>query len=638
MAGGQLVPHTLPNGQTIMVPDYLAPKALALPNVQAPQGPDMRVAGPGGGPMAQWGNEIPTLPQETQAEEAASMRAQILGQRPAAPSPALSGNSHATKPQGREAELASLGGKKPSGVDPSTVVIGKPQQPQSGDNGGDDPNGGMDPLVRRVFNEGPAGGGGGPRRPGAMEVGTIKEEREPGKQLLPEQMWAAGLAERPAELYERDPNAPISTIGTDEPVMREKLTPIEQGAKSFGERGVREYERQVADQHMQNVAAKSQLVQQSELMDQQLATIAERRDRIAKLQDVAEKRAQEANSMEPRTRQQIWESSSPPAIVFGILGTALGAYGASLGHHSNWAMDQLNKTLDSAVEDERYKHESRRKIGLDAKSDLDKAMAIYGDLDLATIDTRNRKLANVMAMTQNMLSDRGLDAQAKDRGAQLMAQLQAQYMEGIRQQQDMLTGHVIKQEVNYKQGAPTGGGAAPKTTLQRLEEAARAKKAVNTITGADDKPKANPTELAALNAQEAGLAPLKSMLARYKGADSIPGAGDFNIGSKALRKGLDVVGGSGTASKTLDSDEERANAMTINRARLAYRHATTGAGGAESELAAIDQAFAGASTKADFENAVRISEEIIAEARRLSGGGASSAKAPAPAASTFRPE
>ncbi len=53
MAGSGLVPHVLPSGQTIMVPEYLAPKGpgeLAMPSVPAPvAGPDMRVAGPGGG-------------------------------------------------------------------------------------------------------------------------------------------------------------------------------------------------------------------------------------------------------------------------------------------------------------------------------------------------------------------------------------------------------------------------------------------------------------------------------------------------------------------------------------------------------------------------------------------------------------
>lgn len=78
--------------------------------------------------------------------------------------------------------------------------------------------------------------------------------------------------------------------------------------------------------------------------------------------------------------------------------------------------------------------------------------------------------------------------------------------------------------------------------------------------------------------------------------------------------------------------------MTVERAALAYRHKMTGAGGNIKELAGIDEAFAGARTRADLERAMRIADQAIAERRRLSGGGASNAAAPATTPSTFRPE
>lgn len=641
MAGGQLVPHTLPDGRTIMVPGYLAPQALALPNVAPPQAPDQRLAFNGqGGPMAQWGNDIPTLPEptpeEAQAKQAAELRSKLMAGQPQPPA----SNEHTKKQPTRADEIASIGSKRTpaGGVDPSTLATPRPKPSQGG---GADSNGGMDPLVRQVFNEGPRGGG-GPRRPGQMEVGTIKEEREPGKELLPEQLWAAGLVERPRELYEIDPDAQQSTWGTEDtgPLkLRPKLTPIEQGARAYAQSGVREYEREQQLAHEQNVAAKEALVQQSNLMDQQLGTIADRRNRIAKLQEVADKRNQEAESIEPRTREQIWEDKGAFAQIMGALSIALGGYTQGLGRNGghNPGLEMINKFLDSAVEDERFKHERRQKIGINAKSDLDKAMATYGDLDLATIDTKNRKVANVMALTQNMLADRGLDLGAKERGQQLLGQLQAQYLEGIRQQQDMLTGHVIKQEVNYKQGAPTGGGGGL-DTLARLERAARAKKAEDVITGAADRPKPNPTEQAELNAEEADMAPLKDMLARYKGVDTIPGVQPKGAPKRALRGAIDWLAGDGAAAGALDSEEERANRMTVERAALAYRHKMTGAGGNIKELAGIDEAFAGARTRADLERAMRIADQAIAERRRLSAGGASNATAPAGTPSTFRPE
>lgn len=473
-----LVSHKLPSGQTILVPEYLVPKGAAAP--QAPAAAPV----PSGQPDP---NEQPAF-----ARWALDRMGEPLVPKPRKEEPPPVVES-AGMPDFAQKAVKSLAPpvrdpeKQSSGVNPSTLVRGSRQAPAKPSDG-DDSGTGMDPLVRQVFNEGPRGGGGSGKSPG-MVTGSIKEERQPGRELLPEQLWAAGLAERPRELYEVDPTVPQSTIGTAEPVMREKLTAVEQGARSYGERGVREFERQVADQQQQALAQKNALVQQSEQMDNQLATIAQRRERIAKLQDVADQRTREAESIEPRTREQIWESKGSFAQIMGAISMALGGYTQGLGRNGghNPGAEMINKFLDSAVDDERNKHERRQKIGLNAKSDLDKAMAVYGDIDLAAVDVKNRKIANVMALTQNMLAERGLDAGAKDRGSQLLAQLQAQYMEGIRQQQDMLTGHVIKQEVNYKPGAPTGGGGGL-DTLARIERAARAKKGLDTISGASAGP------------------------------------------------------------------------------------------------------------------------------------------------------
>jgi hypothetical protein len=481
MAGGQLVPHTLPNGQTIMVPGYLAPQpALAMPNVQVPQAPDMRVAGPGGGPQAQWGNEIPVLPEPTPAEKAAQFREKLLAQQGGASAPAApSTNEHARKPQGREAELASMGGKKPAGggVDPSTLV----RPPARAEQSNDENDGEVSPLVRAAMRYSP--GGGGSRRSGGMEVGTIREEQAPGKQLLPEQRWAMGLEARPAELYERDPDVPVSTIGTEEPAMREKLTPIEQGAKSFADRGVRQFEQEEAARHEEALARKQALVDQSELMDQQLGVIADRRTKIAKLQEISDQRAREADSIEPRTRAEIWEDKGSFAQVMGLVATVLGGLNQGRNGGPNPGLDMIDRFLDNAVNDERYKAERRGKMGLAAKNDYERALALYGDPEMAVLDTRNRKIANSLALTQNMIADRGLDATAKDRGLQLFSQLKAQLMEGVRQQQEMATGYVLSREVNYKQAPATGGGGGGNDPLKMLQRGAQATDYVNKIEG-----------------------------------------------------------------------------------------------------------------------------------------------------------
>lgn len=627
MAAGQLVPHVLPNGQTIMVPGYLAPSpALALPNVPAPPtAPDERVAGPGGGPMAQWGNEIPTLPQET-PEERQAAQAQEMRDQMASQGVAPGGTSHATRPQTREAELASLGGKKSAGVDPSTVAYGSPKQAQqqSGESGG------VNPLVRAAMTYSP--GGGGPRRTPGLEVGSIKEQREPGKQLLPEQMWRMGLQERPKELYEVDPTVPQSTIGTAEPVMREKQTGLEKGASAAAETARKEYELQVDAAHKQSVAEREQLAAQSNLIDNQLGVIAERRDRIARLQATAEKRAQEAESIEPRTREEVWGSKGNVARGMAILSAVLGGLA---GNNNGWNM--VDKSINEAVDDDRYKAEHRAKLGLQAKNDYESALTLYGDPEMAALDARNRKLANTLAMTKSMLADPAMDPMAKQRAVQLGNVVYDKYLEGMRQLAEGIEGRTLTQEVNYKQ-APAGGGGASNDPLARLKRGAEATKYLNTITGEENKPKPNPTEQAALNEEEADMAPLKSLLDRYKGSDVIPGVQPKGAPKRALRGAIDWVGGEGTAAGALDSDEERANRMIVERAALAYRHKMTGAGGNMKELAGIDEAFAGARTRADLERAVRTAEQSIAERRRLSQGGASTARAPAPTPSTFRPE
>lgn len=627
MAGGQLVPHVLPNGQTIMVPGYLAPQqALALPNVVPPSaGPDRRVAG---GVMQGWGDEIPTLPEPTEQERIASMRAKLMPPQPAAPT----SNEHATTaPKNREEELSRIGSGKPSkpaGVDPSSVVIGKPKSEQAEQSEG---GGGLNPLVQAAMTYSP--GGGGPRRSPGLEVGSIKEERQPGVELLPEQKWRMGLEARPKELYEIDPTVPQSTIGTADPVMREKLTGIEKGAAAAAETERKAYELQVDQDHKQSVAEREMLAEQSNLIDEQLGAIAERRTKIAKLQETAEQRAQEAASMQPRTREQVWGSKGNVARGLAILSAVLGGLA---GNNNGWNM--IDKSINEAVDDDRYEAERRAKLGLAAKNDYEHALTLYGDPQMAALDAKNRKLANMAAMAKSQAADPGLDPMAKERAVSVYNTAYNNRLEGVRKLAEGIEGKVLTQEVNYKQAPATGGGGGGNDPLARLKRGAEATKYLNTINGEDEKPKANPTEQAALNQEEADMAPLKDMLQRYKGADTIPGVQPKGAIKRGARGLLDWAGGDGTAAAALDSDEERANRITVARAALAFRHKMTGAGGSATELAGIDEAFAGARTRADLERAVRIADQAIAERRRLSAGGASNAKAPAATPSTFRPE
>lgn len=486
MAAGALVPHTLPNGQTVMVPDYLVPKgagALAMPAAPKPQEPDLRVAGPGGGPSSPGGylfgvpgigsTSLPTKPikkaigwvdpEKRGVPEGSQRAAEIAAREP--------------PPAARSQKQGTSGG-----VDTSTLLRGpaaKEEQAPQGDS--DDA---MDPMVRKVFNESlRGGGGGGPRRSPGLEIASMQQSREPGKELLPEYKWAHGLEARPDLGQEIDPDAEQPTWGTADPVMRDRKTGIERGAEASGVAARSEFERQVQEQREMGVAQREQLLAQSQLIDEQLDMVAQRRNRIAQLQEVADKRMREAESMEPRTKSEVWESKSGVAQAMAFLSVALGGYTAGLGRNGgkNAGWDMLNNFLDAEVEGERHKAESRKKLGLEARNDVERAMAMYGDLDMAALESKNRKLANVMAMTQQMMAAKGLDATAKMRGEQVYAAAQEQFLANQQQLFDQIAGKVTREEINYKPGVATGGGGGAPGTLEALEKAARAKKAINTI-------------------------------------------------------------------------------------------------------------------------------------------------------------
>lgn len=562
MAAGALVPHTLPDGRTIMVPEHLAPKgpALALPSVPAPSaGPDMRVAGPGGGlASVDTGGDIDPGVMEDMRQQAQvkALRDQL------APKTAPPTNEH-PRPASKLDELAKLGAKGGGdAVDPSTLAIRQPpQQAPQGEAEGE-----YDPMVRKVFNEALSrGGGGGPRRQVGTEVGSIRIEREPGKELLPEYKWMHGLEARPDLGEEVDPDAVQPTWGGADPVMRPRKTALERGAEASGEAARSEFQRQVTEQQQLGLAQREQLAAQSQLIDEQLNTIAQRRERIAKLQEAADKRMQEAESFEPRSREQVWEQKGGIAQVMGVLAMAIGGYTQGLGRNGgrNPGMDIINKVIDSAVEDDRAKYERRRKVGLEARGDFERALSLYGDLDMATLDARNRKLASAMAMTKQMLADRSLDATAKARGEQVYAMAQEQYLANKQQLFDQIVGKVTKEETNLK---PTfaGGGGGGATTLKALEDAARAKKAISTISGGEQSPYQRSIEGDKLNDVNAAMEALDAADAVERDLKALGVAGsDFDDPlSGPLDAAAKVVGTGGTGRR-------RRQSLEANTSRLA---------------------------------------------------------------------
>lgn len=458
MSGGQLVPHQLPDGRTVMVPDYLMPKgALAMAPAAAPAPAPGRTAsllGGGGGPQRGSGLESvlgQMSPDFRSMQDAGS--APPPEQTPMAPFQKV-----VKPPEGFERDDA---GKEQSAVDPKKLKPVPKADPRAESS-----------VIADTANSlyKPKTGGG---KPAAVDpqnlnlvAAEVKQKREPGMRLLPEQKWRLGIEERPRELYELDPDADQPTWGTEDPVYREKLTPLEKGAETAGQYARAEFDRSVEAEREMGIARRQMLAEQSELVDSHLNTIAERRNRIAKLQEVADKRMQEAESFEPRTRSEVWESKGPVAQVMGVLAMAIGGYTQGLGRNGgkNPGWDIINKIIDDEVEGERDRAERRYKVGQAARNDVERAQALYGDLDMAMLEAKNRKLGSVMAMTQQQLSDRALDETAKMRAAQIYEAAKEQYLANKQQLFDQITGKVTEEEATLKPYGQVVQAATPKPT------------------------------------------------------------------------------------------------------------------------------------------------------------------------------
>lgn len=576
-AGGNLVPHQLPDGRTIMVPGYLAGPAAPGPGMANAAAADPMEAAA----------RMQALQPTPQEQQVASIRSALA---PKAPAPGA--NEHkSTVPSGPgwmpRGEAKGGGG---GAVDPSTLAepgVGKAPAPSGVDSG--EP---WNPLVRQVFNEG-GGGGGGPRRTGRREETSVTAERLPGKELLPELKWAMGLEERPQEL---DPDKPFVA---DDPQYRAVQTGVTRGADAAGKSARAAYEQQANFEQRRLNAEREVLVQQSQALDQNLAQVAERRNRIAQLQETADKRMEEARSFEPRTRKQVWQEMGKPAQIMGVLAMALGGYAVGTGRAGrNMGMDMVNKLIDDAVDDDRNKAEKRLKLGQSAKNDYERALTLYGDPEAAALEAKQRKLASTMGMLQNQLASQSLDAMAKQRGEQLYAQAEQQYLQNAQQLYDQLNGVVVKESINYKPEMVGGGGGM--SLKQRIKNAAETQTNLNIIEGKGDKPFQRSVEgdklndingaMEAIDAADAVTRDLRVLGASSDIDDPLSGPVD------ALAK---VVGTGGTGRRTRQSLEantarlargiQQSLGKSDNDAKLADQMAT-GDGSAASRAAAAKTA------------------------------------------------
>lgn len=452
---GELVPHVLPDGRTLMVPSYLA----KLQTGMQPYAPFSGGFGP----------KVTQAPGDAASDFVSVVPDGQTPAPPAAPAPAVSLPTRSDDlAQQRQATLPQ------STIDPSKLVnVSKPTGPRPAQQQAPGAPGSISDSVKEVGSE--IANRRGPARPGGLQVSSVKQEVQPGVDLLPEQRWRYGLEKRPDLGQEVDPNAEQPTWGNADPVMRARKTVVERGAEKSAEQAKGNFEQQEQFRIEQSNAQKAALAEQSQMLDQQLGTIADRRARVASLQQAASDRAQEANSIEPRTRAEVWGSKGNTGRAMAVLAAVLGGFA---GNHEGW--DMVDKSVQDAVDDDRSKWERAQRAGVSANNDFERAMRLYGDPEMASIDVRNRKLANTLAMTQQQLSDRSLDATAKMRGQQLYQQTYDQYLQGVQQVHNLANGKVLKEEVTQTQRAATGGSGVP-TKLAMLKGMAEATEAEDKI-------------------------------------------------------------------------------------------------------------------------------------------------------------
>lgn len=478
-------------------------------------------------------------------------------------------------------------------VDPATLARrggGAPGQAEQG--------GGMfgNPLLDKVFTEGPAGGGGGPRRLG--QTGETQKYSRPEFAMDP-------------TLHARSEEA----LGASDKYNEEL-------AKSLTTRQEQAYQAQ-QDEYAARSGQMAAQQQRFEAQQNALQDYQAKRDAI-----VAEAAQLKAPQME-----EYWGSRSTGAKMATGLSIALGGALQGLRGGSNPGLEMSNQEIEHWLTSKREDYQRAQGRVTDADNQYARMVQTFGSENLATEHLREQAWTVRDGMLKSYAEQIGTP-NALEAYNQAMLQSEAQRAD-LRARASQGAMVEIEKKLSMQGG---GGAGGSRDLLSRLERTARAKKAFDEATGAAGAGKGNPAEIATLNEAEAGMAPLKSMLHAYQGAEEIPGVGPRNVLSRAGRGALDFVGGEGTGTRVADSEEEQTNLQIVNRARLAYKHAVTGSGGSDAEAAQIDQAFAGAKTRAGLENAVRIAEQTIATHRRLIAGGASSAQpaAVAPSEEAYR--
>lgn len=438
-ASGAFIPLPLSEEEMQQAGAQLAPP----PGVNAPappRGPDLRVAGPGGGDL---GGPDPAMAQfiaeQNQQGQVAAMRAQL------APPPAKGApGTHPT--QDRFAQIEQLGqprpGRQASGVDPSTLArpgggAAAPEQAQAGSGGLDDP------LIQQAMAEAMRGGGGG----GPRKLGVTGETHK----------YKGFQAPMDPELAQRASEAQLASEGYNE-----------QLAISLRDRQQRAYEATQAE-----FAARSG----------QLAAVQQRYEQQqAMLQDYASKRdalIEEARQMKAPDQRTYWQEAGTVGRLTAGLSMAFGGALAGLRGGQNMGLEATRMAVDDWMRVRKDEYSRAQDSAQAAETQLGKLVQQFGSENLALEHMRLQAWEVRDAMLKSYAEKIGTpDALEVYNQAMLQSEAEKAAVAARASQ-----GAEV--EIEQKLAMQGGGGGAQPGVLKMLRAGAEAKKLRDTIAGAD---------------------------------------------------------------------------------------------------------------------------------------------------------
>lgn len=463
-AGGVMLPLPLSDEQLRAAGAQLGPDGPPMP------GPDLRVAGPGGGRVG-----APVVPR-TAAELSASgspgranatpeqQAAAQQAQEQAAAQQAAAERAHleevAASSNGRAAASAKLALERansadaaraaanpppPSGVDPGSLARQRPQveQPAAGGSALDS----MDPAVRAVFEESLRGGGGGGGPRGLGQTGETRKLKTTQYAMDP-------------ELAQQAQQAQLASQGYDE-----------QLAVSLQQRQQQAYEAQQSEY----ASRAGQLQAQQVRFEQQQAM----------LQDYAAKRdaaIEEARQLKAPQMEEYWGSRSTLANVMTGLSIALGGALQGLRGGQNPGLEMSNQSIERWLQAKRTDYEN-------VKDNADRMDTQFGRM-VQQFGSENQALEH-MRLQAWEVRDGMLKSYAEKIGTPDALENYNQAMlksEAEKAAAQARASQGAEVEIEQKLSMQGGGGGGRKTLRQAIADAASTSKDLRTIAGDDGKP------------------------------------------------------------------------------------------------------------------------------------------------------